>query len=191
MNNQESMISQMIVDEEPSFRTALREAWSPALGTVFVYALTLTVFPGTVLAGGMDWITNPSWEVWFIVTIYNICDTISRFASPLLLRFSQRTILVLVYARVVFFVTTYLLALKIEPASVFQADWARILNTILLGLSHGFTSIVLILVPMNCSDKHKSKGGMLGGISLLMGVCIGCFLASFLMNNIVPHAEDT
>ena len=57
MNKQESMISQMIGDEEPSFRTALREAWSPALGTVFVYALTLTVFPGTVLAGGMDWIS--------------------------------------------------------------------------------------------------------------------------------------
>ena len=179
----------MNVDEEPSFRVALKQAWSPALGTAFVYALTLTVFPGTSLAAGMDWITNPSWEVWFIVTIYNICDTISRFASPLLLRLSQRTILVLVYARVVFFVTTYLLALKIEPASIFQSDWARILNTIMLSLSHGVTSIVLVLVPMNCSDKHKSKGGMLGGISLLMGICIGCFLASFLMNNIVPKAE--
>ena len=133
----------------------------------------------------MDWIENDSWKVWFIVTVYNICDTISRFASPLLLRCSQKTVHILVYSRIIFFVTTYLLALKIEPAWIFQSDWARILNTVLLALSHGFTSIVLVLVPMNCSEKQKGKGGELGGVSLLLGICIGCLLASFLMGNIV------
>ena len=171
--------------EEPSLREAFKQAWVPALATVFCYALAFTLFPGTPLKPGIDFIESNSWETWYIVTMFNVFDMTARFISPVLLRYPQRTIYIFVYSASILFVTTYLLALQIEPASIFQADWARSLNTAGLGFSHGLTSIVLVLVPMNCSEKQKGKGGELGGVSLLLGVCIGCLLAQTLMCNIV------
>ena len=40
--------------EKSGFRLALKEAWGPALTTVFVYAMTMSLYPGTVLQAGFD-----------------------------------------------------------------------------------------------------------------------------------------
>ena len=124
--------------------------------------------------------------MWFTITLFHLADTIGRFFASPLLNCSKRTIYIIVYTRIIFFITSYVLTLQIEPASVFQADWARILNTFLFAFSQGFASIVLVFVPMSCSERQKGKGGELGGVSLLFGVAIGCLLASFLMTQIVP-----
>ena len=53
----------------------------PGYGLVVLYIQTFLVFPAVMLQGEIGFITNISWEVWFVITVFNFTDTLSRFIS--------------------------------------------------------------------------------------------------------------
>jgi len=53
----------------------------PGYGIVIVYIQTFLVFPAVMLHGGIDFIDSISWEVWFVISIFDFTDTISRYLS--------------------------------------------------------------------------------------------------------------
>ena len=86
--------------------------------------------------------------------------------------------------RSLFVATVILFAYQAEPAWLFQSDAGRIINLVLFAFTQGICSLVLIHVPMSCSETNRAKGGELGGMSLLFGILIGCLFSSFLFNNL-------
>jgi len=50
-------------------------------GLVIIYIQTFCVFPAVLLEGNIDFISSKAWEVWFIISLYNFADTVSRFVS--------------------------------------------------------------------------------------------------------------
>jgi len=50
-------------------------------GVLIIYIQTFFVFPAVLLQAGIGFIDNKSWEVWFIISLFNFMDTISRYVS--------------------------------------------------------------------------------------------------------------
>ena len=51
----------------------------PGYGIIIVYVQTFFVFPAVMLQGKIGFISNISWQVWFIITLFNFTDTLSRY----------------------------------------------------------------------------------------------------------------
>lgn len=60
-------------------------------GVCVIYIQTFFVFPGVLLQGGISFIGNPSWSVWFVITLFNIMDMISRFVTEKYVVLTEKT----------------------------------------------------------------------------------------------------
>lgn len=60
-------------------------------GIAIIYIQTFLVFPGVLLQGGIHFIENISWEVWFVITLFNLMDTVSRFVSEKIILLNEVT----------------------------------------------------------------------------------------------------
>lgn len=65
-------------------------------GLAMLYIQTFCVFPAVLLIGQMNFISTDSWEVWFIISLYNLGDTISRFTAEWKVILTEKTTLLAV-----------------------------------------------------------------------------------------------
>ena len=99
----------------------------------------------------MDSIDNPSWMIFTYIAVFNTCDTIGRFLTGSFLGCNRKLMLSLCYIRTILLVTTVLCAYKASPAWLFDADWFRMVNCILMGITNGlFGSVAVVFIPMSC-----------------------------------------
>ena len=53
-------------------------------GLAIIYLQTFLVFPAVLLVGGIDFISNNSWQVWFIITLFNVQSATSYILIDLI-----------------------------------------------------------------------------------------------------------
>ena len=58
--------------------------WGQVFSLCINYVITFLIFPGLMATSTLSFITNPDWFVLFMVTLFNLFDTISRYfaANP-------------------------------------------------------------------------------------------------------------
>ena len=118
-----------------------------------IYAQTLTVFPAVLLNGGLNFIKNESWKVWFIVTLFNLFDVIFKYLSVKSTYHTSRSVISLTLFRFI----PILVAIYSPHIS---SDFIKVVNIIVLAATNGYIgNSVLILGITNTEDKHREIVG--------------------------------
>lgn len=87
-----SPISPNVTDgKRPSLLKIHNKVLYTGYGLAIIYIQTFLVFPGVLLQGGISFIDNISWNVWFIITLFNLMDTVSRFVSEKIILLNELT----------------------------------------------------------------------------------------------------
>lgn len=139
-------------DKKGTFRRKLAEAKQSLKMTdgllyalIFVFILTFICYPGLASANTIkfmeDWTNYPSWHFLFVQTIFNLFDTVGRYAGgvPAML-LSNMTIKIASLARTVFLVTMLLITFDVPPAGLFSSTWFIIINIMFFALTNGYIS---------------------------------------------------
>ena len=160
-----------------------------ALQVFTSFVITFVVFPGTTLSTHFDFLgTSNKDKAWFsvlIITLFNVFDTIGRFAGGYKQLLSPNTLFSLTVFRLIFIPLFVLIQLNSTPAWIFQADWFRILNMALFALTNGYNStLAMIYGPGFTDDKSKETGGLIMSFHLVGGIFVGALIASFGMDKI-------
>lgn len=160
-----------------------------ALQVFACFLITFVVFPGTSLSTKFDFLgtTNRdfAWFAVLMITLFNLFDTIGRFAGGYKQIFTPNTVFALTVFRLIFIPTFVLIQVKANPAWIFQSDWFRIFNMALFALTNGYNStLCMIYGPTLVSDKNKERAGLIMSFHLVGGIFAGALIASFGMDKI-------
>ena len=93
---------------------------------------------------------------------------------------SDRATLIMTYIRLVFVATFILVSYECDPQWLFgfKADWFKILNMSLFGLTNGYASTLLaIKAPTSASPQYKESVGTFVGVFISLGILIGSAVA--------------
>jgi len=108
------------------------------------FTVCFIVFPGAfydsyfdMLSGISDVDSRISWYDIIIILQFNVFDTIGRWLGGKL-HLSGKTIIAMSYLRVVFVVSTALIAVEASPGFLFGKDYFKVLNMMLFGISNGY-----------------------------------------------------
>ena len=144
----------------------------------FVYFITFTLFPGTMLQTKFDFLdSNSSRESWFdisMVTIYAVIDFIGRWMANCFVPFTPRSLLYFTLSRLIHIPISLMIQLACSPAWLFQSDWFRILNISIFGWTQGYnTALVMMFGPEQVKNHEKEKAGIILNFHLMAGICMG------------------
>ena len=82
------------------------------------------------------------------------------------------------YIRVVFIATSYLINYNTAPSWLFQADWFKLLNMALFAFTNGYCGTQCAAKATTlASDNLKDVVGTFVGVSMTLGIVIGCLVA--------------
>lgn len=128
-------------------KASFLQSWPFIVSLAMVFVITFVVFPGVCMATSIKFLQGVSnysaWYGLFMVTVFNIFDTIGRSMGGMpLFSLPDKIVIVSSYCRAIFIVTFFLIAYKVSPSGLFgnDADWFKVLNMILFAFSNGFIS---------------------------------------------------
>ncbi|CAI2369505.1 unnamed protein product [Moneuplotes crassus] len=154
-----------------------KELILPGYGLILVYIQTFLVFPGVMLVGGLGFIHNVSWEVWLIISLYNLADTISRYASEYFTILNAKTALVTTIVR---FASVGAFFLAAYDITFFRNDYVKIVNIVIIGFSNGYISNCQIIHAVkNAKDQDKEITSKFMVVFLVLGIALGSIASSF------------
>lgn len=106
-------------------------------------------------------------------------DTVGRWvAGQPFGTLSSKAVLALSYSRVIFIATSYLIDYKVAPSWLFQADWFKLLNMALFSFTNGYCGTQCAAkATTQASDNLKDVVGTFVGVSMTLGIVIGCLVA--------------
>lgn len=140
-------------------------AWKWLTTICFIFFVTLAIYPGVTCDTNLKFLsgTNPTtklaWQTLLLVFIFNVFDTIGRWlGGQPYAQLGPKLTIILSYCRVIFIVTSFLIAYNVPPSGLFgdDADWFKILNMCLFGFSNGFLGTLLaVMAPSRAPDDSK------------------------------------
>eukprot|EP00343_Euplotes_focardii_P007156 CAMPEP_0205819138 /NCGR_PEP_ID=MMETSP0206-20130828/1382_1 /ASSEMBLY_ACC=CAM_ASM_000279 /TAXON_ID=36767 /ORGANISM="Euplotes focardii, Strain TN1" /LENGTH=307 /DNA_ID=CAMNT_0053112353 /DNA_START=439 /DNA_END=1362 /DNA_ORIENTATION=+ len=130
--------------DQVSFLGVYKEVAFMATQVFVCFTITFVVFPGTQLSTTFDFLGNSAADIaWFsvlMITVFNVFDTIGRFAGGSIQVLSPNTVFGLTITRLIFIPTSVLIQLNYSPDWIFQKDWFRILNMAIFAFTNGYNS---------------------------------------------------
>ncbi|CAI2362582.1 unnamed protein product [Moneuplotes crassus] len=172
--------------ESKGFLRVYKDIWSMGTQVFLCFAITFVVFPGTHLSTHFDFLgdslADKAWFSVIMITIYNLFDTIGRFAGGFVQILTSETLFYLTITRLVFIPTSVLVQLNSRPSWIFQSDWFRILNMALFAVTNGYNSTLCMMYGPSQTDKNsKERAGIIMSFHLLGGVFVGALISTFVM----------
>lgn len=132
-NNAESMNHNPY--KKASIRTVHNDIFWLGWGLTIIYIQTFIIFPGVFIQGGIKSITNVSWEIWFIITLFNVFDTLARFITERWMVLTTFTTVVAVSLRSIFITFAFFSAYDV---AFFSSDTIKIINIAIVGFTNGY-----------------------------------------------------
>lgn len=160
-----------------------------AIQAFISFLITFLLYPGVLLATKFDFLGNTkSAKSWFnilMITIFSSGDSIGRYLAGVKQLFSHKTIIILSLARWIFFITSILIEVAVQPSFLFKSDWFRIVNMFLVSTTNGYVvSLIMMYGPQVVPQKDKERAGMVMNFYLIGGVVFGATIAAFGMSEI-------
>ncbi|TYZ69428.1 hypothetical protein PybrP1_012730 [[Pythium] brassicae (nom. inval.)] len=147
-----------------------RVAAKPLFSLFLSYFVCLSCFPGIIAALQSTTFALADWYAIVLVGSYNLGDLVGKNLPMYVMYFDVATLhrpWLLQAAFVPFFV---LAALHPMP------DMVAIAAVVLLGLVTGYVATSsMVLAPSVCSEFQKEVAGMVGGLSAILGLCLGSY----------------
>ena len=152
------------------------------LSLFYVFALTLTCYPGLALNYSLklmsEWSNKESWRVVITQAIFNSCDLIGRWSGGRPgLALSSATIKFWVYLRTLFIATFLFVSFHVAP-KFFLSDWFIMTNLVLFSLSSGYLNALCCVISVkSVADNFKSQVGGFLVLTIISGILVGSLLA--------------
>ncbi|GAB9472732.1 Equilibrative nucleoside transporter [Globisporangium polare] len=150
--------------------TVARVAAKPLFSLFLSFFVCLSCFPGIISAIQSTTFGLADWYPIVLVGCYNLGDLVGKNLPMYIMYFDVQT-LHLPWLLQISFIPFFILAL-VHPF----ADIITISAVVLLGLVTGYVATSsLILAPSVCSEYQKEVAGMIGGLSAIVGLCLGSY----------------
>jgi hypothetical protein len=130
----ETLVGDEII-EKPSIIKIHNRYWVLAYGILLNNMINFALYPGVLLEGKISFIKDNDWEVWLIIIVFCIADTVGRTLTGIYWIKSPYLAGVLSLIRLGFFATTFLSAYEI---SFFSNSVFKLANNALLSLTSGY-----------------------------------------------------
>ena len=81
--------------------------------------------------------------------LFDVGDSIGRFSGGIAcMMLKPKATVIGSFGRIIFFATYFLIMFNVKPTWLFDADWFKLLNTLLFGVTNGyFSTLCAILGP--------------------------------------------
>uniref|UniRef100_K3X8P9 Equilibrative nucleoside transporter n=1 Tax=Globisporangium ultimum (strain ATCC 200006 / CBS 805.95 / DAOM BR144) TaxID=431595 RepID=K3X8P9_GLOUD len=148
----------------------LRTAAKPFFSLFLSFFVCLSCFPGLISAIPSTTYHLADWFPIVLVGCYNLGDLVGKNLPVYVMYFDVES-LHLPWLLQVSFIPFFMAAL-VHPF----ADLVTIVAVVFLGLVTGYVATAsMILAPSVCSEYQKEVAGMVGGLSAILGLCIGSY----------------
>ena len=151
-----------------------------SFAVVLVYLTSLICYPGLILQTRVAFIKDESWFQVFMLALYSAADIGGRFAIHLIKSPSSTFLLILLsILRIALIFTSLQIGLTpSESTSVFNADWFKIVNTLLLGIGNGLLGTLLIIIgTYKVGIEEAERAGQLMALHMTVGRGIGSMIS--------------
>ncbi|XP_023764675.1 equilibrative nucleotide transporter 8 [Lactuca sativa] len=144
-----------------------------AVSMVTIYVVTLSIFPG-YLSENVNSTFFGDWYPVLLITAFNIGDFLGKCLTALYVLKRSRWVIWGCIGRVVFF--------PLFMGCIFGPNWLRkevpvVLLTLLLGVSNGYlTSVLMIVAPKFVAVEESNIAGIVMSLFLAIGLVIGSAL---------------
>ena len=141
-----------------------------------VFLQTFLMFPGISLRKHLSGMTF-SISSTVLVLVFNIFDTVGKYASDLLPKPRIRTFIIIILLRFLMF-PLFLMMVQRWNVAFIREDWFALVNMGVFAVSHGFVvSNLMICAPEKADDNEKETAGFMMNLPLTMGIVSGSLLA--------------
>ena len=149
-----------------------------------MFGLTLFLFPGTTADTEFNFILKfnlPNYESWYqllVVFIFNLFDTVGRYAGGLkAFDLKIRNVKLGAYARLIFIATFLLTDFEAPPKWIWNVDWFKLLNLVLFAFTNGyFGTLCAVKAPGTVKESRRAIVGAYIGTAISMGILLGSIL---------------
>jgi equilibrative nucleoside transporter 1/2/3 len=168
-----------------SYKDLFKKIWV-FLGLVFLtYLITFIVFPGVSIATEVSGLSY-SWFVVLLITTFNVFDVLGRQAVSVYM-LSHRVLIFATFGRLLFVMTTVMIAAQLPPPAIFSGAWFIFLNMALLAFTNGYYSTHhMIYGPSQVEGYLRDKAGSMMATALVAGIFVGSVL-SLMFSGIGRH----
>jgi equilibrative nucleoside transporter 1/2/3 len=168
-----------------SYKDLLKKIWV-FISLVFLnYLITFVVFPGVAIATEVSGLSY-TWFVVLLITTYNVFDVLGRQAVSVYM-LSHRVLIFATIGRLLFWMTTVMIAAQMSPPAVFGGVWFIFLNMALFAFTNGYCSTQhMIYGPAQVEGYIRDKAGSMMSTALVAGIFVGSVL-SLLFSGIGRH----
>ncbi|CAI2370851.1 unnamed protein product [Moneuplotes crassus] len=146
-------------------------------GFTFIYIQTFCVYPAVLLKGNLSFLTSKSWEVWLIITIFCLMDTISRIISEKWMLLTHKTTALFTMLRWIPIIFCFFSAYEVP---FFSLDAFKLINLVIIGFSNGYIGNCQIMVSVDkASAEEKEITAKFLSAFRILGVLVGSLVSSF------------
>ena len=145
---------------------------------MFIYVVTLSLFPALSLKLGIGWDSPAAIQI--VLLVYNFGDFLGKYFYSFVVVKKPWITELLISARVVFSIYIILVLGDLNILDDLKGKWyASVPFFILLAISNGYlTSALFSHSSEAVPDNQKGNSGFLMTLSLLFGLCYGSFTVS-------------
>ncbi|XP_071712275.1 equilibrative nucleotide transporter 8-like [Rutidosis leptorrhynchoides] len=160
-------------DQKPKTRHVLKKLKWLAISVVLIYVVTLSIFPG-YLSENVKSVSFGDWYPVFLITIFNAGDFSGKCLTAIYVVKRSKWVIWGCVGRVLFY--------PLFMGCVFGPKWLRnevmvTLLTLLLGLSNGYlTSVIMIVASKSVPVEESNVTGIIISLFLAIGLVIGSAL---------------
>lgn len=141
-----------------------------------IFLQTFLMFPGVSLKKHLSDLTF-SMSSTILILVFNIFDTLGKYASDIMPKPSIRTSVIIILLRFAMFPLFLLMAEKMNFMFI-NEDWFALVNMAIFAITHGFVvSNLMISAPEKAKDNEKETAGFIMALPLTAGIVSGSLLA--------------
>lgn len=148
----------------------------------FCYTLTFIVFPGVTNFPPLTFILQKGpWFQLFLITLFNLCDTIGRYLAGVIIIRKQIANL-WQWLRVL--QVALIIVIAFVPISTFEGkfgDAVKLANLVVFALGNGYLqTYCCIVAPQNVTTENQENLGMMLTLIINFGIILGSTIQVFL-----------
>ena len=162
-----------------------------SLACFTVYLTTFVCYPGLILQTKLSFIEEDSFQV-LMLALYTTADILGRFAINLLPVKGRKVSVVIILAAFMRLGVIYTsLQIGTSQKGVFEQDWFKIINTVIIGFGNGLLGTMLMtLGTYKVSANEAERAGQIMAFHMTLGRGLGSMVSLVGLYNIFKRIQD-
>ena len=143
-----------------------------------IFVQTFLMFPGVSLKANLsDFNLSFSMSSTLLILVFNIFDTVGKYASDILPKPGVKTFIIIILLRFLMFPLFLMMTQRFE-VDVIKDGWFALVNMAVFAVTHGYVvSNLMICAPEKAQDNEKETAGFIMSLPLTVGIVSGSLFA--------------